>query len=215
MQIENIFILVLLWSAYFGAHSLLASLRVKQWFHNRLPALQPYYRIGYNIMAVLLLIIPVGFMIARRGDPLWQWQGYSKWLANGLAIAAIMVFYWTLRYYDMQEFLGIKQRREKAADILDQETFKLSPLHRYVRHPWYFLGLILIWSRDMDYMYLTGAITLTLYFFIGARLEENKLVVYHGERYRQYCEKVPGIIPRPWRYLTKDQAIQLLSGQDK
>jgi protein-S-isoprenylcysteine O-methyltransferase Ste14 len=171
----------------------------------------PYYRIAYNVVAMLLLIFPVGFMITQQSDPIWQWQGFAKWLANGLAITAIIAFFWTLRFYDMREFAGIKQSREQARDIHDQETFKISPFHRYVRHPWYSLALVIIWSRDMDAMVLTSAITLTLYFFLGARLEENKLLTYHGDIYRRYCKKVPGIIPRPWRYLTKAQALQLQS----
>ena len=65
----------------------------------------------------------------------------------------------------------------------------------------------------MDYLYLTSAITLSLYFFVGSKLEENKLLIYHGDVYRRYCEKVPGIVPRPWRYLTKKQALQYQSPQ--
>jgi protein-S-isoprenylcysteine O-methyltransferase Ste14 len=207
--IENVVILVLLWSAYFAIHSILASLPVKHWLQQTRPGVVPYYRIGFNILAVLLLIFPVGFMFARQDTVLWQWQGYAKWLADGLAIAAILAFFWTLRFYDMKEFTGLKQTREKSVDVHDQETLKISPIHRYVRHPWYFLGLVIVWSRDMDTLFLTSAITVTLYLFLGSKLEEKKLLAYHGAVYRHYCEKVPGIIPRPWRYLSKAQAIQL------
>jgi protein-S-isoprenylcysteine O-methyltransferase Ste14 len=200
-----------LWSAYFAIHSLLASVTVKRWVQHQWPRIMPYYRIGFNSLVALLLILPVGYMISRHGPLLWQWQGYAKWFANTLAVVAAIAFIWTLRFYDMQEFTGVKQTREKNVDIHDQETFKISPLHRYVRHPWYFLGLIILWSRDMDYLYLTTAIMVTLYLFIGAKLEENKLIAYHGPIYRQYSEKVPGIIPRPWRYLTKAQAAHLQS----
>lgn len=209
MVVENIVILVLLWSAYFAVHSALASLPVKHWLQQTRPRLMPYYRIGFNVLAVLLLIFPVGFMFARQGTMLWQWEGYAKWLTDGLAFAAILAFIWTLRFYDMKEFTGIKQAWENAATIHDQETLKISPIHRYVRHPWYFLGLVIVWSRDMDTMYLTSAITVTLYFILGSKLEEQKLLAYHGAIYSLYCEKVPGIIPRPWRYLSKAQAAQL------
>ncbi len=171
----------------------------------------PYYRISYNLLATVLLIFPVGFMFIQQGEPIWQWQGFAKWIADGFAITAIIAFLWTLRFYDMQDFMGIAQIRR--GDINNNESFKLSPLHRYVRHPWYSLALIIIWSRDMDGMYFTTAIMLTLYFFLGARSEERKLLAYHGDLYRQYCEKVPGIIPRPWRYLSKAQSTRLQSGQ--
>jgi protein-S-isoprenylcysteine O-methyltransferase Ste14 len=207
--IENVVILVSLWSIYFAIHSVLASLTVKRRLQRTRPSLMPYYRIGFNVLATLLLILPVGFMFARHGPVLWQWQGYAKWLADGLATTAILAFFWTLRFYDMKEFTGFKQTREKSVPVQDQETLKISPIHRYVRHPWYFLGLIIIWSRGMDTMYLTSAITVTLYLFLGSKLEEKKLMAYHGAIYRHYCEEVPGIIPRPWRYLSKAQAIQL------
>jgi len=184
---------------------------MKDWFQRNFPRVTPYYRIGYNILATVLLIVPVGFMFSRQGEYLWQWQGYGKWLANGLAAAAIAAFFWTLRYYDMGEFTGVKQSRSKPAAIEDQQTFTLSPMHRYVRHPWYFLGLVVVWTRDMDYLFLTSAIVLTIYLYVGATLEENKLLAYHGEVYRRYRERVPGIIPRPWRYLSKAQADRLQS----
>ncbi|KPJ94264.1 MAG: hypothetical protein AMJ53_05635 [Gammaproteobacteria bacterium SG8_11] len=209
MKLENILILVLLWIGYFVIHSWLASFTVKRWCQKTLPRFSPYYRISFNLLATLLLILPVGFMFAQQGDLIWQWRGYAKCLANGLAITAVVAFVWTLRFYDMREFTGIKQSREQVKEILDQESFKLSPIHRYVRHPWYSLALIIIWSRDMDYMVFTTAIMLSIYFFLGARLEETKLLAYHGDLYRQYCKKVPGIIPRPWRYLTKSEALQL------
>lgn len=214
-MIIKIFVLVLLWAAYFGIHSLLASLAIKRWFARILPTSMPYYRLGFNVVATLFVIFPVAFMYINGGEPIWQWLGVAKWLANGVAVAAILTFYWTLRYYDMREFLGIKQSVEQQRDIYDQETFKLSPLHRYVRHPWYFLALLIIWSRDMDVMYLTSAIMVSLYFALGSKLEEKKLIAYHGERYRMYCQKVPGLIPRPWRHLTKTQALQLQAASFK
>ena len=211
MKIQNVIVLILLWNGYFAFHSLLASLVVKQWMAQNLPEFAPFYRISFNIMATLLLIIPVGFMILNAGDLVWVWPSHLKWLANTLTITAGIFLLWTFRYYDMREFLGIKQSQERQHDIYDQETFKLSPMHRYIRHPWYFLSLVVIWSRDMDYMYLTAAITVSVYLFLGSKLEEKKLLIYHGDIYRRYCEKVPGVIPRPWRYLTKEQALQLQS----
>jgi protein-S-isoprenylcysteine O-methyltransferase Ste14 len=61
----------------------------------------------------------------------------------------------------------------------------------------------------MDPAFLTTAAMITLYFIFGSRLEESKLLVYHGERYRSYRRQVPGLIPLPWRYLTRDQARDL------
>jgi len=79
-----------------------------------------------------------------------------------------------------------------------------------VRHPWYSLGLVLLWTRDMDPALLTSAVLTTLYIGVGSRLEERKLIVFHGEIYRRYRGRVPALIPSPWRYLTGEEAEALL-----
>jgi protein-S-isoprenylcysteine O-methyltransferase Ste14 len=99
--------------------------------------------------------------------------------------------------------------REREQRVEDQESFQLSPLHHYVRHPWYFLSLLIIWTRDMPPAMLLTAILATLYFVIGSYLEERKLRVYYGDVYRQYQLKVPALIPLPWRYLDRESAQRL------
>jgi protein-S-isoprenylcysteine O-methyltransferase Ste14 len=79
-----------------------------------------------------------------------------------------------------------------------------------VRHPWYFLGLVILWTREMDAALLTSAVVLTLYLAIGARLEDNKLVTLYGESYRRYREKVPGLVPLPWRHLSRQDVVDIL-----
>jgi protein-S-isoprenylcysteine O-methyltransferase Ste14 len=151
---------------------------------------------------------------------LWQWTGGAWWLANGLALLAIFGFLYSLRWYDGAEFLGLRQWRGRVRAVEDQERFRLSPLHRVVRHPWYSLGLVLVWTRDMDAPLLLSAMMISLYFVLGSRLEERKLVAYHGDLYRSYRRLVPSLVPLPWRYLSPEQCRNLMkegadSGQGK
>lgn len=198
------------WAVYFAAHSLFASLPVKRRIGARWPRSMAYYRLWYNALALVLLAAPLGLMLAWRGSYLWHWEGLAGWIADGLALAAVAGFLWTLRYYSGAEFLGLLQWREHRRRPEDQETFHLSPLHRFVRHPWYSLGLVILWTRDMDPALLTTAVAITIYLAIGSKLEERKLLRYHGETYRRYMEQVPGLIPRPWRHLDPDGARRLL-----
>jgi protein-S-isoprenylcysteine O-methyltransferase Ste14 len=202
-------LLVLAWLVYFGLHSLLASLPLKRWVARQHPDWMPGYRLFFNLAAAVLLIPPLALTYAQRGPWLWEWTGIGWWLANGLAVAALFGFLWTLRWYDGSEFLGLRQWRGNLRRAEDQEGFHLSPLHRYVRHPWYSLGLVLVWTRDMDIPFLATATMITLYFVLGSRLEERKLLAYHGEPYRRYRRLVPGLIPLPWRYLTREQVRDL------
>lgn len=201
------------WIGYFALHSALASLLVKRRVAAVWPKLMSYYRLIFNVLA-LLLLLPVLWLTYRNPEPmLWRWQGAAAWLANGLGLAAIFGFWHSLESYDMQEFFGLRQLQSNVRKVEDQEHFHLSPFHRFVRHPWYFFGLVLIWTRDMNVMTLSSSVLITLYFIVGSRLEEKKLLVYHGDTYRRYMARVPGLIPLPWKYLAAEEVETLLMHQ--
>ncbi len=201
--------LVLAWVSYFAIHSWLASLSLKQYVADHWPKLMPAYRLCYNLLALVLIIPPLWLTYTLPGPLLWQWSGPAWWIANGFALLALTGVLWSLQGYDGSEFLGTRQWRERETAVEDQEGFHLSTLHRFVRHPWYSLSLVLVWTRDMDLPFLVTAIVITLYFIVGSRLEERKLLIYHGERYQRYRNLVPGLMPLPWRYLTHRQAEEL------
>ena len=201
--------LVVAWLGYFALHSALASLTVKRWVASRWPRLMPAYRLFFNAVAMVGVLVPLFMTIAIGGEPVIQWTGIWWWIANGLALAALLGFLWSLRYYDGSEFLGMRQLREQEQRVEDQERFRVSPLHRHVRHPWYFLGLVLIWTRDMTPAMLVSVIMMTLYFVIGSRLEEKKLLSYYGNAYAHYRRKVPGLVPLPWKRLSHAEAQEL------
>lgn len=207
---RDIVLLSFCWMAYFVLHSLLASLAVKRRVAASWPNLMPYYRLMYNVLASLLLL-PILWLSYHDSEPmLWRWQGIAAWLANGLALAAIFGFWLSLKSYDMQEFLGFRQLQIPVLKVEDQERFQLSPFHRFVRHPWYLFGLVLIWTRDMSVTTLLSSMLITLYFVFGSWLEEKKLLVYHGDIYRRYMERVPGLIPLPWKFLSEDEVTSLM-----
>ena len=201
MPITSTILLSLTWIIYFCIHSLLASLTCKRYVAQHWLYLAPAYRLLFNLISIILLFIPLRLQSHYAGEALWQWQGVSAVIMNGLAVVAAFTILWTLKYYDGTDFSGLKQLREDMTDVLDQERFVISPLHRFVRHPWYFLILIVLWTRSMDQATLISTVLITLYLVIGSRLEENKLLIYHGEQYRHYRSQVPGLFPLPWKYL--------------
>ncbi len=208
-----LFLLALSWLGYFALHSLLASLRVKGWVAAHWPRAMAGYRLAYNGLALLLLLPLLVFSYLLPGEPLWRWQGAMAWLANGLALLAVAGFFVTLRYYDSSSFLGLRQWRERQQDVVDTEALHFSPLHRFVRHPWYSLALVILWTRDMNAPWLVSALCMSLYLVVGSRWEEVKLLRYHGARYAAYCRRVPGLLPRPWRFLSRAQARALQGGE--
>lgn len=202
----ELLLLALAWTAYFALHSTLAALTIKGRVAAWRPQWTPLYRLAYNTIAVALILPLLAWTLSWDGPFLWEWRGRWQWLGNGLAALAALGFLWTLRDYDGAEFLGLRQWRAGEHRVEDQEAFHISPLHRVVRHPWYALGLVLLWTRDMDAARLVAAILATAYVLVGLRLEERRLVAFHGEAYRRYREKVPALLPRPWRWLRATEA---------
>lgn len=206
--------LALAWLGYCALHSLLATLAVKRWIALRWPAFNPAYRIVYNGLSVALLLPIAGLIANHRGPSLWAWSGPAAWLANALAVAALIAVVVTFRHYDGSQFVGWRQwaaRRTVMPGTLVAgdgvaESLRLSPLHRYVRHPWYSAALVLIWTRDMDAATLVSALVMSVYFVLGARLEEAKLVVEFGAAYRRYRQRVAGLVPLPWKTLSSAEA---------
>jgi len=208
-------LLASLWALYLALHSLLASLRCKAFVATRWPLWSAWYRLAFNVIAVVALLPPLWFMQQLQGPLLWEWSGTWAWLADGLAAAAVIGMVWTARYYDMNAFIGL--RRTPASDFArdSDALFALSPLHRVVRHPWYFLALIILWTRNMDAAHVVTALAANLYLVVGSRLEDDKLVLEFGARYREYRRLVPGLIPRPWRVLRRADAQRFMAPPDE
>lgn len=200
--------IALAWGAYFALHSVLAANAAKAWIGRRWPRLLPGYRAAFNLISLVTLLPVLWLVYGTTGDWLWRWHGAQAWLANGLALLALLAFLASTRAYDMGEFLGLRQLKAQTGN--DTGTFALSAFHRYVRHPWYSFGLVLVWTRDMNGPLLVSAVAITLYLVIGSRLEERKLIAQYGQQYRDYMHKVPGLIPLPWKYLTAAEAEALI-----
>ena len=193
------------WTLYFALHSALASRRAKAWVRRRRPAWYRGYRLAYNALALGLLLPLVAWLQALRGPWLWRWEGGWGLLADGLALGAGALFLYSLRYYDGGDFLGLRQWRGAA----ERPRLVISPLHRYVRHPWYSLALVILWTRDMDAARLLVSALVTAYLFLGARLEEGRLLEVFPSCYGRYRAQVPALVPRPWRVLSRREARRL------
>lgn len=196
--------------AYFILHTLTASIAMKQWVAQHWPGVMPWYRLLFNGLSIILSIPLVVVMFLFPGESLWQWHGLGFYLTSIIAVMALIGFFYSLTHYDLSEFWGTRQLREANTCVHDQENFHISPFHRYVRHPWYFFALVLIWTRDVTTVQLLVYFMVTAYFVIGSKFEERKLIAYHGEVYKKYQQKVAGVIPLPWKILSKEQAQDLL-----
>lgn len=203
LTLENLQV-ALVWGGYGALHSWLASRGVKAWASRHWPAMLGSYRFSYNLVATGLLI-PLAVATELADEHwLWRWEGVWAWVAQAITLLVLLGFVWSSRAYDLREFLGMENTAATHT-----ARFGLSPLHRCVRHPWYFLGLLWLWTRDMDSARLTAALVISGYVWLGSRLEDAKLEEELGAVYQNYRARVPGLLPRPWRCLSRAEFLRL------
>jgi protein-S-isoprenylcysteine O-methyltransferase Ste14 len=190
-QIGALALLAACWSAFALSHSLLAGQTLERWCGR-------YSRIVFNLIAVLALALPVGVLLVLPAHALWQEPAAWRWALDGLLVLAALGFLHTLKYYSLPGFLGLRH-----------ETWPLtfSPWHCWVRHPWYFLMLVMVWSRPMTDTWLVTAVCVTLYLVVGSRIEERRILRYHPGSYAAYRQIVPGLLP--WKGRALDHATRI------
>jgi protein-S-isoprenylcysteine O-methyltransferase Ste14 len=90
------------------------------------------------------------------------------------------------------DFLGIRQWQ----GIEPVEHLMTDGFYAFVRHPLYLLSILfLLLNPVMTLQWLILTIFSTLYFILGAIIEERRLIEVFGDSYRRYRETVPFIIP--------------------
>lgn len=176
-------------------HSVLASLSVKALASRTLGELaRRGYRLAYNVVAALSLL-PALAVPAVLPDRMlyvipfpWTLLTLAIQGAAGLALLA------GLLQTGVWSFLGLQQMARAEAD--GPARLVVSGLYRWVRHPLYTGGLVIIWlTPAMSRNSLALLIGLTAYIIIGAWFEERKLRREFGEAYEQYQQQVPFLIP--------------------
>lgn len=201
-------LIALAWLVYGVVHSWLAGMRLKTFVARRWPGVMPAYRLLFNGLALLLILPPLALTLLAPGRALWHWPGWIAWPALAVAVAGLLV---SLRHYDGGEFIGSSQWRRGARETHDAGPLTLSPLHRHVRHPWYALGLLLLWTRDLNAAWLVSAVVVTVYVWLGSRREEEKLIALYGDAYREYRRRVPAMLPWPGKSLSSAEAAALVA----
>ena len=80
--------------------------------------------------------------------------------------------------------------------------FRERALYAVVRHPLMLGFLVAFWAAPtMTASRLVFVLAMTAYVLVGVRIEERTLRALHGDDYRDYAERVPGLVPflRPRR----------------
>lgn len=146
---------------------------------------------------------------ASLGLIFWQWRPLPDviWNITGpaaIVLHAISLLGWTIVFiasFTISHFdlFGLRQTWMRFRNQPYQPVgFRLAGLYRIVRHPLMFGFLLAFWSAPtMTAGRLFFAAMVTAYIRFGTWIEERDLIAEHGDAYRDYKRRVPGLLPLP------------------
>jgi len=180
---------------YAAIHSILASLAAKAWARQHFgPGADRWYRFAYNVFAVISGLPIFVLLLILPDQPLYQIPFPWILLTAAGQIIGILIIVVGILQTDPWHFVGLRQIMNPAAVSASQLVTK--GLYRWMRHPLYTGGLLLIWLVPTMTLNLSIIfIWLTLYLIVGAKLEEIRLLREFGNAYREYQRSVPMLIP--------------------
>jgi len=187
-----------LWLSFALGHSALATTPARQRLQNLFGG---GHRIAYNLIAAghIGAVWAIGRFVLARDATAFALPGLVQATLWVMAAAGAAILVVAMRGYDLGRFGGLAQWRaaRTGQTLAEDEGLTTAGLNRFVRHPLY-LGAILVVIGLIDSPFsLATAMWATLYFVVGARLEETRLVARYDDAYRRYQRQVPFLIP--WR----------------
>ena len=198
---QNYILLAILWIAYCAVHSALISIPVTDYLKRTLRTQYRFFRVSYNLFSFLTLVFLVLYSSSGgwKTEPLFTWEGMPIVQYGMIALGAILLFA-AARHYNLLQFLGIKQilQGKSGAGMAESGDLDTTGVLRVVRHPWYSGVFLLIWASDITIRELLINLILSAYLIIGTFLEERKLVLEFGDRYREYQRQVSMFFPFKW-----------------
>jgi protein-S-isoprenylcysteine O-methyltransferase Ste14 len=192
---------VLGWVLWCTLHSTLISMTVTDFAKKNLGGGFRFYRLFYNVVSLMTLIPLVYYSHALRKAPIFRWEGPLGIVQVFLLVVSVYLFVAGGKHYSWARFWGISQIKagREGSSLADSSTFVVSGIHRIIRHPWYLGGILIVWAQDMSASTILINMVISVYFMIGAVLEERKLVLEFGEKYREYQRSASMLFP--WRWL--------------
>jgi methanethiol S-methyltransferase len=187
-----------LWIGYCALHSYLISIRFTNLMIRLLRNYYAFYRLFYILISLVLLIPLIKYTGQADTRIIITYEYPLSIVRYALIAGSLTIFFYTLFFnYDPLSFFGIRQilNFRKAKGIDPSRGIRKDGLLGIIRHPMYLALIIYLWCQTFKIMDIIVNGVLTIYVFIGTKLEEKKLVLEYGDTYIKYQQEVPMLIP--------------------
>lgn len=195
-------VLALLWGMYCFVHSALISVKAISFFKRVLGSRYAFYRLFFNAFSLVTLVPLLIYSRSQRFQDsiIFGWDGNWRILQYLLIILAAVLVISGARHYSLSQFLGFQQIRSNSSYGAMTATGDIDTagVLGITRHPWYVAVFLLLWASDLSAGTIAVNIILSAYLVIGTLLEERKLVLEFGDKYREYQGRVSMFFPIKW-----------------
>ncbi len=178
-------------------HSVMARQRFKKWWTQFVPKV--IERSTYVLVSNLLLIL-----LFCKWEPMIGvvWEVENQTTATMLSILFFIGFGIVVISSLIMDHFDLLGTRQVVLYALEREytppKFKVEGFYKFVRHPLLLGWHISFWSTPrMTTGHLLFSVATTVYMLIAIRFEEQDLMTFYGDAYRNYRSKVSMLIP--WR----------------
>lgn len=191
----SLLINLLLLSLFAIQHSVMARPWFKRAWTKIIP--KPAERSTYVLLSSLILILMY-----------WQWQPMTGvvWDISGSTGASILnILFWIgwgivltatfiinhFELFGLHQVMNYLTKKEFVPPHFTERGY-----YKHVRHPIMFGFLVAFWAAPtMTIGHLLFTVMTTGYIIVGVLFEENDLRNYFGQKYVQYAQRVPMLIP--------------------
>lgn len=175
-------------------HSVMARPWFKRVWTRAVPL--PVERSTYVLFSSLALLL-MFYAWRPIGGTVWSTDGVLATILVGLYAAGLGIVLASTFLINHFDLFGLRQvYLYLIGHPYVHLKFGTPFFYRYVRHPLYFGWLLTFWASPvMTIAHLFFGIMTTAYILVAIQLEEADLVSIHGDKYQQYRERVPMIMP--------------------
>lgn len=185
---------------FFVQHSSMIRKTIQDWLKEFIPS--HYYGVFYAISSGMSLLVLIIFW-QETSRTVVVFEDAARLLSRMMYFTSIIGLIWSAHSLRSFDIVG---RGRLLAQMHNRQLpampFAICGPYRFVRHPFYFFVLLMIWSYpDVTIDRLLLSSLWSVWVVVGTVLEERDLVVSFGVNYRNYQAKVPMLIP--WRISLK------------
>ena len=151
-------------------------------------------RVGVALPLFLAIVLTVVWprWMAWASFPLPEWAAWVRWVGVVLGVLSVPSVYWV--------FASIGSNISETVLTKDQHQLITHGPYRWVRHPLYTTGIVLLLSVGLMaaswFILLFVGIALVLILTVVIPAEERKLVEKFGEAYRELQRRTGRLLPR-------------------